>query len=145
MEEHTPRKSWFSRNWPWVVPVGGCLTLIIIFFVFLGSVIFGVSQAFTNSTPYQDGLIKAQEDEYVIQMLGEPIETNGIMSGDLKFENGEGSADISVPIKGPKGEARIRIVGTKQNEIWTYTELFVIFKETNETVDLLWGEGQKNE
>ncbi|WP_299221416.1 cytochrome c oxidase assembly factor Coa1 family protein [uncultured Aquimarina sp.] len=145
MEEHTPQKSWFSRNWPWVVPLGGCLTLIIIFFVFLGSVIFGVSQAFTNSTPYQDALVKAQEDEYIVQMLGEPIETNGIMSGSLLFENNEGSVDISIPIKGPEGEARIYIVGIKQNDKWTYSELYVIIDETNEQVDLLWGEGQKNE
>ena len=145
MEEYTPRKSWFRRNWPWVVPVGGCLTLIIIFFVFLGSVIFGVSKAFTSSTPYQDALIKAQEDEYIVQVLGEPIETNGIMQGELNFKNNTGMADISIPIKGPEGEARIYVVGTKQNDTWTYSELYVIIEETNEQVDLLWGEGQNNE
>ncbi|WP_298547406.1 cytochrome c oxidase assembly factor Coa1 family protein [uncultured Aquimarina sp.] len=145
MAEHTQQKSWFSRNWPWAVPLGGCLTLIIIFCVFLGSVIFGFSKAFTNSTPYQDGFIKAQEDEYVVQMLGEPIETNGIMNGSLLFENNEGSVDISIPIKGPEGEATIYVVGTKQNDIWTYSELYVIIDKTNEQVDLLWGEGQKNE
>ncbi|WP_299435199.1 cytochrome c oxidase assembly factor Coa1 family protein [uncultured Aquimarina sp.] len=145
MEEHAPKKSWFSRNWPWAVPLGGCLTLIIIFFVFLGSVIFGVSKAFTNSTPYQDALIKAQEDEYIVQTLGEPIETNGIMQGELNFKNNTGMADISIPIKGPEGEARIYVVGTKQNDKWTYSELYVIIEETNEQVDLLWGEGQNNE
>ncbi|MHA7056641.1 cytochrome c oxidase assembly factor Coa1 family protein [Aquimarina sp. M1] len=145
MEEHIPRKSWFSRNWPWVIPVGGCLTLIIVFFAFLGSVIFGVSTAFTNSAPYQDGLTKAQQDEYVVQMLGEPIETNGIMNGSLNFKNDEGSVDISIPIKGPDGEARIYIVGTKQNDTWTYSELYVILEENNETVDLLWGKGENNE
>lgn len=143
MEVHTPKKSWFSRNWPWVVPVGGCLTLIILFFIFLGSVIFGVSKAFTNSGPYQDGLTKAREDEYVIKMLGEPIETNGIMSGSLKFENDEGSVDISIPIKGPDGEARIYIVGTKQNDQWKYSELYVLLENNNEQVDLLWGEGSE--
>ncbi|WP_405209194.1 cytochrome c oxidase assembly factor Coa1 family protein [Aquimarina sp. LLG6339-5] len=143
MEEQISKKSWFSRNWPWVVPVGGCFTIIVIFFVFLGSVVFGVSKAFTNSGPYQDGLLKAQQDEYVVQMLGEPIETNGIMNGSLKFENEEGSADISIPIKGPDGEARIYIVGTKQNDTWTYSELYVILEETNEQVDLLWGKGSE--
>ncbi|MDH7446102.1 cytochrome c oxidase assembly factor Coa1 family protein [Aquimarina sp. 2201CG14-23] len=141
MEEHRPQKSWFSRNWPWVVPVGGCLTLIIVFFVFLGSVVFGVSKALTSSTPYQDALAKAQEDEYIIQLLGEPIETNGIMQGELNFKNNTGMADISIPIKGPEGEARIYVVGTKQHDNWTYSELYVIIEETNEQVDLLWGAG----
>lgn len=144
MEEHTPKKSWLSRNWPWAVPLGGCLTLIIIFFIFLGSVIFGVSEVLTNSTPYQDALTKAQEDEYIVQTLGEPIETNGIMQGELNFKNNKGMADISIPIKGPEGEARIYVVGTKQNDQWTYSELYVIIEETNEQVDLLWGEGSKD-
>ncbi|MBW1298208.1 cytochrome c oxidase assembly factor Coa1 family protein [Aquimarina litoralis] len=141
MEVQAPKKSWFSRNWPWVVPLGGCLTIIIIFFVFLGSVIFGVSQAFTNSGPYQDAMAKVQSDEYVIEKLGEPIETNGIMNGSLKFENDEGSVDISIPIKGPDGEGRVYIVGTKNDGNWNYSELYVILEETNEQVDLLWGKG----
>ncbi|KAA1245258.1 cytochrome c oxidase assembly factor Coa1 family protein [Aquimarina sp. RZ0] len=140
MEHQTQRKSWFSRNWPWVVPVGGCLTLTIIFIIFMGSVIFGVSKAFTAATPYQEGLAKAQEDEYIIRVLGEPIETNGIMSGSLKFENSTGYADISIPIKGPEGEAQIYVVGTKENDIWAYSKMYVIIAETNEQVDLLWNE-----
>ncbi len=144
MEEHTPRKSWFGRNWPWVVPVGGCLTLIIIFFIFLGSVVFGVSKAISGSTPYQDAIIKAQGDEYIAQMLGEPIETNGIMNGNIKYENDEGSVDISIPIKGPEGEAKVYVVGTKKNGKWTYSELYVILDENNEQVDLLWGKSSEN-
>jgi len=140
MEEHAVKKSWFSRNWPWVVPVGGCLTMIIVFFVFLGSVIFGVSKVFTNSQPYLDAITKAQEDEYIVQMIGKPIETNGIMNGDLSFENDEGSVDISIPIKGPEGEGRIYVVGTKEHGTWTYTKLYVTLEETNEQVDLLWGD-----
>jgi len=69
MENQTQKKSWFKRNWPWVVPVGGCLTLIVIFFVFIGTAIFGVSKMFTGSEPYKDGLDKVQRDEYVVQPL----------------------------------------------------------------------------
>ena len=144
MEERIKQKSWFSRNWPWVIPVGGCLTIIVLFFVFLGSVLFGVSSVISNSSPYQDALSKAQEDEYIIELLGEPIETNGIMRGEISFNNGRGIADISIPIKGPKGYAEVYVVGTKENDEWTYTELYVVPEETNEQVDLLWGENQNN-
>lgn len=145
MEEHIKQKSWFSRNWPWVVPVGGCLTMIVLFFVFLGSVIFGVSKAISGSAPYQDALSKAQEDEYIIQLLGEPIETDGIMQGEISFKNNTGIADISIPIKGPKGTATVYVIGTKENDQWTYSELYVIPDETNEQVDLLWGDNQNEE
>ncbi len=138
MEYQTQKKSWFSRNWPWVVPLGGCLTLICIFILFIGTAIFGVSKALTGATPYQEGLDKAQSDEYIIQVLGEPIETNGIMSGSLQYHNSIGTADISIPIKGPNGEAQLYIIGTKENEKWRYSEMYVIIEESNEQVDLLW-------
>ncbi len=137
MSEHVQQKSWFARNWGWVVPVGGCLTIIVLFFIFLGSVIFGVSEMMTGSDPYKEGLAKAQQDDYLIEILGEPIETDGIMQGELSFKNSKGKADISIPIKGPKGEARVYIVGTKQNEQWTYSEMYVIIAETDEQIDLL--------
>ena len=141
MENSVQKKSWFSRNWPWVVPVGGCLTIIILFFVFLGSVIFGVSTALSSSTPYQDAVAKAQEDEYLIETLGEPIETNGIMQGSIQLENENGTANISIPIKGSKGEATVYLTGAKNEGEWTYSELYVVLEDTNETVDLLWGRG----
>ncbi len=137
MEDQSPQKSWFSRNWGWVVPLGGCLTVIILFFIFLGSVIFGVSELMTGSDPYKEALVKVQQDEYVIEILGEPIETDGIMQGELSFKNNTGKADISIPIKGPDGEARVYLVGTKQNDLWTYTEMYVIISETEEQIDLL--------
>ncbi len=140
MENNEKKKSWFSKNWPWVVPVGGCLTLLVIFAFFIGATIFGVSKVLTNSSPYQEGLAKAQEDEYIIQVLGEPIETNGIMNGSLTYENGVGNADISIPIIGPNGTASIYVIGTKQNEEWIYSKMYVIISETNEQVDLLWDE-----
>ena len=144
MENQEQRKSWFSRNWPWVVPVGGCLTIIILFIVFLGSVIFGVSEIMTNSDPYKDALAKAQQDDYVVSILGEPIEKDGMMQGEISFKNSTGYADIVVPIKGPKGEAKIYVEGTKSFEEWSYKEMYVIIEETNEQIDLLGYEKNDN-
>ncbi len=141
--ETIQQKGWFARNWGWAVPLGGCLTLIILFFVFLGSMIFGVSKLMTNSTPSQDAIDKVNEDEYVISILGTPIESNGIMSGNISYHNSTGSADMSIPIKGPKGEAQLYVVGTKENEQWIYSEMYVIIDETDEQIDLLGYEQQQ--
>lgn len=146
MEEYTPKKkSWFKRNWPWVVPLGGCMSLIGLFIIFVGTAIFGVTQAFTNSTPFKDALEKVNQDAYVINILGEPIEQDGIMSGKFNFTNGKGSADMSIPIKGPEGEGDLYVIGTKENEIWTYSEMYVIIDETNEQIDILGYEQDKND
>ncbi|WP_103867011.1 cytochrome c oxidase assembly factor Coa1 family protein [Aquimarina sp. I32.4] len=137
MNDHVQQKSWFARNWGWAVPLGGCLTIIILFFVFLGSVIFGVNELFTQSVPHQDALAKINNDDYVVTILGEPIETDGIMSGNISYQNSIGSADISIPIKGSKGTAQLYVVGTKQNDTWSYTEMYVIVDDTDEQIDIL--------
>ena len=136
MNEYKQR-SWWSRNWPWVVPVGGCLTLIILGILGIGGLIFGVSSAIKNSTPYSYALEQARQNEAVIMTLGEPIETDGIMEGNLSFENNRGEADIKIPIKGPKGEAKVIVVGEKYDGEWTYEKLYVLIKETQEVINLL--------
>ena len=130
-------KSWWKRNWKWVVPTGGCLTLIVLFVVFIGAAVFGVTKVMSGSEPYQEGLTKAQNNEQVIELLGEPIENNGIMQGSINFSNSRGDADIRVPIKGPKGEGTVYIVGEKHNDVWTYSELEVRIDQNNEVINLL--------
>lgn len=135
MEEQ--QKSWFSQNWPWVVPLGGCLTVILLLVFGIGAVIFGVSEALTGSEPYEYAVEQATTNELVIDALGDPVETNGIMSGEFTFNNGKGRADFNVPLKGPKGEGKVYIVGAKENEEWTFTELYVLTQDSEEHINLL--------
>ncbi|MEP0263125.1 cytochrome c oxidase assembly factor 1 family protein [Dokdonia sp.] len=130
-------RSWWKRNWKWVVPTGGCLTLILLLVFFVGAAIFGATKMMSGSEPYQEGLTKAQSNEQVIELLGEPIENNGIMQGSINFSNNSGDADIRVPIKGPKGEGTVYIVGEKHNGVWTYSELEVRIDQNSEVINLL--------
>ena len=135
MEEQI-QKSWFSRNWGWVVG-GGCLLLIVIGVLGLGGLIFGVSKMFTSSTPYKYAMELTTTNEEVISLLGEPIETDGIMQGNISLDGNDGEADFKIPIKGPKGEARIIVLATKDYGDWTYEALYVQIKDTKEEINLL--------
>ena len=138
-------KSWWKRNWKWVVPTGGCLTIIILLIVFIGAAVLGVTKLTTGSEPYLEGIAKTQNNEQAIELLGEPIETDGIMQGSINFSNNIGDADIRIPIKGPKGEGTIYVVAEKSNGTWTYSELEVRIDQNNEVINLL-NEGlDKNE
>ena len=137
MTEEIVRESWWKRNWKWAVPVGGCLTLIVLLVVFVTSVFFGVSSMFKESTPYQDAKTQAEQHPLVMEHIGTPIETDGMMSGNISFSNNDGEANITMPVKGPKGEGQIVVVGTKTNGIWTYTEMSVTIDSTEQTIDLL--------
>lgn len=131
------QKSWFARNWGWALPLGGCLTLIVLFFAFIGYAIFGVTEFFSDSTPFEDAIEKVNEDDYIVSILGDPIESEGIMGGGISYRNNNGLVDTSTDIFGPNGTATLYIVGTKKQDTWHYEELYVIITDTNEQIDLL--------
>lgn len=134
--ELIPQKSWWSRNWKWVVPVGGCLTVIIIAVLFIGTLFYGVSSALKNSTPYEEAFETASTNEQVLDALGEPVEQDGIFKGSIKIENDGGKADIKVPIKGPKGTAVLHVVGEKQHGHWSYSTMTVTLDGSGEVIYL---------
>jgi hypothetical protein len=135
--EEVRQKSWFGRNWIWVVPLGGCLTLIIIGIIFIGTLFFGVTNMFKNSTPYEYALEQASHNPEVAFILGNPIEADGMISGNISIKNNTGIADFSIPIKGSKGTGRIVVVAEKKDGEWMYEKLYVLIKETQEEINLL--------
>ena len=137
MNEVTQQKGWFGRNWLWVVPVGGCLTIILLFIFGIGAVIFGVSNAITNSSPYEYAVDQASNHSIVIELLGDPIETAGMLSGNISLNDDGGIVDFTIPLKGPKGKGSVTIKGEKIDGEWIYEELYVLIKETNEKINLL--------
>lgn len=137
MEENVPRQNWFNRNWKWAVPTGGCLLIIILFIVFAGSMILGVSSLFTGSEPYKEALLSAQSSEVVIKAMGEPIEEDGIAKGSVNYTNGEGHFNLEIPLKGPKGKAILFVVADKYDGDWEYKVMELEFSETGELIPLL--------
>ena len=137
MEEIIQHKSWFKRNWKWVVPTGGCLLFIILAIVLVGSIFVGVTGLMSDSPAYVDAMKKASTHKELIEQIGEPIEQNGIMGGSIKYSNGENSADITIPIKGDKGEATIRVEGSGTDKNWIYRTMEVYISDTDEIIDLL--------
>ena len=129
--ENSDHRSWFGRNWKWAVPTGGCLLVIVLFVLFAGSLFVGVTSMFKDSTPYKDAISKAQTNEYVIEALGEPIESDGMISGSINYTGG-----FSIPINGPEGAATIMVDADKYNNLWNYNRLEVILDETGEVIPL---------
>lgn len=137
MEEQIKRKGWFSRNWKWAVPTGGCLLIIVLFVSFAGTLIWGITSMMSDSQAYIDAMGKAQTNTTVIERIGEPIETNGMINGNINYSNGYGHAALTIPIKGPKGEATISVEGGGVEENWTYETMDVYISESGEIINLL--------
>jgi len=129
----TPKESWWKRNWKWFVPTG-CLSLVIVFGVIF---FFFVTSIMKNSTPFIEAYEKAITNEYVIDILGEPITQEGVVQGDISFKNSDGEADLYIPIQGSKRNGIIHVVATKHNGTWTFSKMMVSVESTQDAINLL--------
>jgi len=137
MTEDAFKKNWFGRNWKWAVPTFGCLPIIIAIVLLFTAMVSKVTTMFKDSVPYTVGMENLMANELVIKKLGEPIEPNGMFQGSINYENGNGTADLKIPVKGPKGEADLLVIAEKNGDIWTYQVMKVIFEVSDKTIDLL--------
>ncbi len=137
MNEEIKQKGWFKRNWIWVVPVSGCLTLIVLAAFGIGSLFYGVTKVMTNSEPYEYAMEMSQNSTEVVIAIGDNIQKDGMTGGSVSYNNGLSKADLQIPIEGSKGQATIVVKAHKQADQWTYEELYVLIKESQEQINLL--------
>ena len=133
--EDVKQKSWFARNWGWLLG-GGCLTLIIIVIAIGVGAFYKITDSIKESEPYTYAFTKAIENEQVISFLGEPIESNGLGSSKYSYKNGSSTANLTIPIKGPKDEGTITVEAEKINDEWTYSTIYVKIDGENEVIYL---------
>jgi hypothetical protein len=133
--------SWWKRNWKWVVPVGGCFSLIIIFIMLIGSIFYGVTSALEESQPYEYALEKINEDDEITGVLGSPIVKDGMIQGSYNYSNGTKTAAMKIPISGPYGSGILFVDAKGTDDNWTYNVIRVEIKD-NESIDLLGEESE---
>ena len=119
------QQSWFQRNWKWLLPVG-CGLPVLCCGVFGAATIFGASAAMKSSEVYAEALGKALANPEVREALGEPI-TPGLMpQGSVETKNGKGTAELGIPLSGPKGKGTLSLKATKGSSgTWTFSQLEV--------------------
>ncbi len=130
------RPSWWKRNWKWAMPVGGCLTVIIITIILFVGGIFALADQIKTSTGSDEALLDAQQNPEIIAILGEPIESNGFGQFNVFINNGVKTSNSLTPIKGPKGEGVIQISSREENGKTVY-DLYIFTAEgSDEVIDL---------
>ncbi len=134
--ELVPQPSWWKRNWKWVVPVGGCLTVIILFIVFVGSLIWGAASLIGDSQPAEYAMELINKDEDMIRLLGTPIEKDGMVQGNVNWSNGDKSANLTIPVSGPEGKGTLIVNARGKGEEWIYDRIEVLIGD-EEAIDLL--------
>ncbi|MFN2476635.1 MAG: cytochrome c oxidase assembly factor Coa1 family protein [Chthoniobacterales bacterium] len=130
-----PRRGWWSRNWKWFVPTG-CLSLIALFCIFIALIVFVVFGAMKSTDVYKTAVARAKSNPAVTAALGSPITEGMFLSGSANTSGGSGTADLSIPISGPKGKGTIYVTATKAGGDWDYSKLYVEVDKTKERIQL---------
>lgn len=130
-----PQKGWFGRNCFWFVPVG-CLSLLAIVALFGAGIVFLVFGAMKSSDAYKTAVSRVKASEAAGNALGKPVEEAFYLSGNINSSGSSGTADIFVPVSGPKGKGTIHVVGTKSDGTWVYSKMDLHVDGTGEDIDL---------
>ncbi len=137
------QKSWWKRNWKWLIPVIGILLITIT--VFFSSGMNGIAtdlvQAYADTELYENALNKAKSDKRVTELLGEiePIDKLAIAEGEVQYTNENKTVNSTIRIVGNKGKARMDISADRINDEWNYTKINIRIKnppEKKQTIEI---------
>ena len=129
-------KNWFERNWKWFVPTG-CLSLIIIISLLVGGFLFTVTKLMKRSDVYVQAVQIVTQNEQCIEALGEPIEAGWFFSGSIHVSGPSGSAELAIPVSGPKGEGTIYVKAHKEAGKWDFKILEVEIEGQVERIKII--------
>ena len=137
------QKSWWKRNWKWLVPLSGII--LISLGIFFSSGMDGIAtdlvQAYADTELYDNALEKAKSDERVTELLGEikPIDQLSNLEGNVEYSNDNKTVNSSIRIIGNKGKGSLDISADRMNNEWNYTKINVRIKnppENKQTIEI---------
>ncbi len=130
------RKSWLDQHPRSKIPLG-CLTVLFLIGMFVVLVMTIVTASVRSSDVYKEAMARAAADENVRAQIGNPIKADWLIAGELKVSNDSGSANLSIPISGPRGRGTIRAVASKSGGVWRFSCLQVVVEGRASRIDLL--------
>lgn len=114
----------------------GCLAAIVIGLLGIAAIVVIVFGAIKSTDAYKGARDRAQRDPRVMAVLGTPMETGIWVIGNVNVDANGGNADFEFPISGPRGEARVRAVATRDLSGWRYS-LLTVTPRNGAPIDLL--------
>jgi hypothetical protein len=140
--DEVPKSNWWSRNWNWFVPVG-CLTMILLVAAFVFLVLSFAFGLVKSSDAYGQAMQRARASPVVIEAFGSPIKEGFFTSGSINETGPSGTAQLAIPISGPKGSGTIYLEAQESADLWSFSKLEVEVDKTGKRIDLL-GEGESD-
>jgi hypothetical protein len=120
-----------DQNWKWFVPLLSLLVLLC-----LGGFFVGGLALMKSSDAYSGAVARAKASPAVLTALGSPIKDGLFFAGNIKENNSSGSANLAIPISGPKGTAKLYVSASRSSGQWHFDNLIVLVDKTEQRIDL---------
>jgi hypothetical protein len=122
-----PPGGWYQRNRRWFLPlvIAGPVLLVVLAVGFVVGIFAVVMGSMKASGAYQQALKRVRSDPAVVQAIGRPVRPGRTVWGNINVSGPNGSASMSFPVSGPKGEGRVFVDATKTGGVWTLDSLSV--------------------
>jgi hypothetical protein len=105
------------------VRVVGAFIIVAVLFATL--LTFAVEKMFRSSDVYKITLQKALQSPCLANRLGTPITSSGMISGSMTTSVNDGSANLSIPVRGPKGRGNLNVIADKGDGSWILHSLIL--------------------
>ena len=141
MNNLVENKSWWNKNWKWIIPILG-IFLISIFAISttsIGETTIDIVKAYADPDLVETALNKAQGNDEVKELLGilEQVDKMAKLEGSVKYSNNDRSVDISIRVRGSKGKGRMRIIAERNGETWEYKKIVIGIKKLKRTIEII--------
>ena len=90
------------------------------------SLFIGVETMFRDSAYFKMALEQAQNSPCAVQAIGTPIQAGWAISGSSKESASSGSAELSIPVHGPRGKGDLRLSAEKKTGYWRINSLVLL-------------------
>ena len=138
---HGQQPGWLTRHWKWAVALG-CLLLVILVAMFVGTIFTAVEYSFQHSDAYIYAVTQARTNPLVGKKIGTPLKVGWLATGNVNISGPSGNANLGIPIAGPRGRGTIYVVAKKSAGAWQFEMLQVEVAGEQQRIDLL-PQGQK--
>lgn len=97
--------------------------------LFILLLLFGIENQMRRTGAYQMAVKQAQASPCARAMMGDSLMPGWFATGEWSEGSTEGTADLSIPMRGSKGKGVLDVSAKKQNGVWMITSLILSNKK----------------
>ncbi len=102
---------------------GGCASVLLLGVAVLAGLVAVILFSIRSSDPCVETWKRAQASSAIQQAIGTPVTLGWFVTGSINTFNSTGTAELSVPVNGPRGSLNVQTKATKTDGVWQYQEM----------------------